>query len=413
MIFLSINNVKIAILLKFCNFANQKSGMKILVVLPRFPYPLEKGDKLRAYHQLRSLSKNHDLYLVALAETELRESYLEKVRPFCKEMHVVRLSRTGQFWHSGTAFLRGLPLQCGYFYSNKAQQVINEIVDRVKPERIFCQLVRTAEYVKNFSTKKIIDYQDVLSKGMQRRAEKGAWYEKPLFHCEAKRLAQYESDIFPFFDEKVIITEVDRDLIPHNDSHEIHVVANGVDFSQYDHKRGTSKEFDLIFSGNMSYAPNVEAAEYLSRQVVPALLSTFPRIRLVICGATPAAKVRALESEHVHITGWVEDIAEYYAKSRIFIAPMHLGTGLQNKLLEAMSMKLPCITSPLAGAPLKGVENGKEILICSTTTGYVEAITHLLEDSDSYADIAENGYQFVHRNYNWESVNQKLEDIIV
>ncbi len=386
--------------------------MKILVVLSRFPYPLEKGDKLRAYHQLRSLSQRHDLYLVALSDTEEAESSLEQVRPFCKELRVVRMLAPQRFWNAGKAFLRGIPVQCGYFYSTDAQKVVDEMVDRIQPDRIYCQLVRTAEYVKTKPVVKILDYQDVLSKGMLRRWEVSPWYQKWFFRMEARRLARYERDIFPYFDEKVIITEVDRDLIPHRDSHLIHVVANGVDFDYYDHARKSEKRFDLIFAGNMNYAPNVEAAEYLAHEVMPCLLPDFPALKLVICGANPSARVRALQSEHVVVTGWVDNMADYYAQSRIFIAPMHLGTGLQNKLLEAMSMKLPCITSPLAGAPLKGVENGSEILICSTTTGYVEAVKHLLEDADSYAEIAENGYQFVRRNYNWDSVNQILENII-
>lgn len=386
--------------------------MKILVVLSRFPYPLEKGDKLRAYHQLRSLSRHHELYLVALTDAEQTEESLSQIRPFCQELRVVELPSLQRFWNAGKAFLKGLPVQCGYFYNAKAQRVVNEMVARVRPDRIYCQLVRTAEYVKQFPIRKILDYQDVLSKGMQRRRERAPWYGKWFYHTEARRLARYERDIFSYFDEKVIITEVDRDLIPHNDSHAIHVVANGVDFDYYDHARESEKRFDLIFAGNMNYAPNVEAAEYLAREVMPRLLPDFPALKLVICGANPSARVRALQSEHIEVTGWVDNMADYYAQSRIFIAPMHLGTGLQNKLLEAMSMKLPCITSPLAGAPLKGVESGSEILICSTTTGYVEAVKHLLEDAESYAEIAENGYRFVRRNYNWDRVNQILEDII-
>ncbi len=76
-------------------------------------------------------------------------------------------------------------------------------------------------------------------------------------------------------------------------------------------------------------------------------------------------------------------------------------------------MKLPCVTSPLAGRPLKGVENGKEIWVCNTTTGYAEAVLQLLENEELYREISENGYQFVKRNYNWESINQKLEEIII
>ena len=387
-------------------------NLRIIVVLPRFPYPLEKGDKLRAYHQLRTLSQNHELYLVALADELPTEEAIAKIRPFCKEIHVVKLSFLSKCWNILRAFFKGIPFQCGYFYKKEAQNVIQGLVERVKPDRIYCQLIRTAEYVKHLSIKKILDYQDVLSKGMQRRWEMGKWYEKPFFRCEYRRLARYERRVFDYFDEKVIITEVDRELIPHSENEHIHVIANGVDSDKYA-CTDCEKEFDLIFAGNMGYAPNIEAAEYLCREVLPLLLVERPNLKLAICGANPAARVLDLRSRNVTVTGWVDDMSEYYAKSRLFIAPMHLGTGLQNKLLEAMSMRLPCITSPLAGKPLKGVENGKEIIVCHTTTGSVEAVQHLLENEESYQEIAENGYQFVKRNYNWESINKRLEEIII
>lgn len=386
--------------------------MKIIVVLPRFPYPLEKGDKLRAFHQLRTLSQNHELYLVALSDVAVNEEEMGKIRPFCKEIHIVNLSMASKCWNLFRAFLQGIPFQCGFFYKKEAQEVIQELVDRVKPDRIYCQMIRTAEYVKRLPVKKILDYQDVLSKGMQRRWEMGKWYERPLFHWEYRRLARYERRIFDYFDEKVIITEVDRELIPHSENEHIHVIANGVDFDKYNCQT-CPKEFDLIFAGNMGYAPNIEAAEYLCREVLPLLLEEKPNLKLAICGANPSQRVLNLKSRNVTVTGWVDDMSAYYAKSRIFIAPMHLGTGLQNKLLEAMSMKLPCITSQLAGKPLKGVENGKEIIVCHTTTGYAEAVQHLLDNEESYKEIAENGYQFVKRNYNWESINKKLEEIII
>ena len=386
--------------------------MKIIVVLPRFPYPLEKGDKLRAYHQLRTLSRTHELYLVTLAEVLPTEEELAQVRPFCKEIHVVKLSFLSKCWNIFCAFFKGLPIQCGYFYKKEAQKVIQDLVDRVQPDRIYCQLIRTAEYVKHFPVKKIIDYQDVLSKGMQRRYERGKWYEKPFFRWEYRRLVRYERRVFDFFDEKVIITEVDRELIPHSENEHIHVIANGVDFDKYACQSCPKKEYDLIFAGNMGYAPNIEAAEYLCREVLPLLLEERPGLTVAICGANPSPRVLALRSRNVTVTGWVDDMSEWYAKSRIFIAPMHLGTGLQNKLLEAMAMRLPCITSPLAGRPLKGVESGKEILVCNTTTGYVEMVLQLLENEDLYQEIAENGYQFVKRNYNWETINHRLEEII-
>ena len=109
-------------------------------------------------------------------------------------------------------------------------------------------------------------------------------------------------------------------------------------------------------------------------------------------------------------SGWVDSMADYYAKSKVFIAPMRLGTGLQNKLIEAMAMKLPCITSTLAGKPLEGIESGRDLIICETTSGYVEAVKLLLNNQALYQEVAENGHQFVKQNYNWGVTTQKLEN---
>ena len=385
--------------------------MRLLVVLSRFPYPLEKGDKLRAYNQLKILSKHHEIYLVALNERTLRQSDIEKIEPFCKELHIVNLHWWTKLFHIFTFFLKGFPLQCGYFYSNKAQKKIRHLIHNVKPDHIYGQLIRVAEYIKKSPVEKTLDYQDVLSKGIARRAKVASWYWKPFLMMEYKRVARYETEVFSYFDHRTIITGVDRDLIPHPSFNKIHVVANGVDFEMYSDKV-EDKEYDLIFTGNMSYVPNVEAAEYLAKTIFPLLQQDFPDLKLVICGANPSPKVKQLASENIVITGWVDSIADYYAKSKVFVAPMQLGTGLQNKLLEAMAMKLPCVTSTLAGKPLDNIEAGKEIMICSTTTGYIESVKTLLTNPVLYQEISQNGHEFVKRNYSWEKTVQKLNEIM-
>ena len=385
--------------------------MKILVVLSRVPYPLEKGDKLRAYHQIRVLSQYYDIYLIALNDTPLHPQAETELRKYCKDITVVPLSWPQRLWNMLRFFFKGLPIQCGYFYNNKARNIILQKIADIHPDHIYCQFLRVAEYVKKVKIPKTLDYQDVLSKGMQRRYEAAPWYAKPFFKMEYRRLHRYERNIFPYFDNKTIITAVDRDMIPHSENEKIVVVANGVDFSQYVYS-DAPKEYDLIFSGNMSYAPNIDAAEYLAKEIFPQLKMEFPDLKLVLCGTNPAARVQALRSKDVIVTGWVDSMSEYYGKSRIFIAPMRLGTGLQNKLLEAMAMKLPCVTSTLAGRPLEGIEEGREVIICNNTTGFVDAVRLLLTNPDKYAEISENGYRFVKEHYNWEAMTQKLVDLM-
>jgi len=390
--------------------------MRIAVLLSRVPYPLEKGDKLRAYHQIVGISRKHDIYLIALCDSALHPDALIKLQPFCKEIHIVKLTHWSKFWNICRAFFKGLPFQCGYFYSKKAQRLVNHIISQVKPDVLYGQMVRVAEYIKDKDIKKVIDYQDVLSKGMYRRYEQGQWWLKFFFKAEHRRLQKYEKAILPLFDRRTIITAVDRDLISHPVELPIEVVPNGVDFDHY-HYRGETKIYDLIFAGNMSYPPNIHAAEYIVNQLLPILRKRFPQLTTVICGASPAPRVLALtHSTNVIVTGWVDNIAEYYAKSRIFLAPMQLGTGLQNKLLEAMAMQLPCITSPLAGYPLIHEHNilnsSNNFIVCQSKTGYIDAITLLLTNPQKQREIATNGYQFVKKHYDWASSNHKLLSVL-
>lgn len=385
--------------------------MKLLVVLSRFPYPLEKGDKLRAYNQIRVLSKHFDVYLFALTDKDTRSSDISALQPFCKEIHIEKINAWSKLTNIFLFWLKGLPIQCGYFFRKKAFQALQAFVNNIHPDKIYCQLVRTAEYVKPFLMDKTIDYQDVLSKGMLRRYQSAPFYAKPFFKMEYHRLLNYEEQSFHCFDHHSIITTVDRDLMPIKEKEQIVIVRNGVDLSKFQYAEQL-KEFDLIFTGNMAYAPNVDAAEYLVNQILPKIKEKFPRVSLVLCGADPSNRVLALRSPNVFVTGWVDSIADYYAKSKIFIAPMRLGTGLQNKLLEAMAVQLPCITSSLAGKPLVEVENKNAVMICNTADEFADAICKVLTDNVLYKQLSQNGYRYICDNYDWENVTQPLISIL-
>lgn len=385
--------------------------MKLLVVLSRFPYPLEKGDKLRAYNQIRILAKKHDIFLFALTDQKVKSNSLDALKPFCKEIHIEKINFWSKISSMFAFWIKGLPFQCGYFFRPKAHRHLKKFFEDIKPNKIYCQLVRTAEYVKDFSVDKTIDYQDVLSKGMLRRYNMAPFYLKPFFKMEYKRLLKYEAKSFQWFDHHTIITTVDRELMPVNEKDRIVVVRNGVSLEDY-HYNQQEKKYDLIFTGNMGYAPNVDAAEFIVNQILPKVRQYFPNISLVLCGADPSKRVLALQSDNVKVTGWVDSMAEYYAGAKIFIAPMRLGTGLQNKLLEAMAMQLPCITSPLAGRPLIDVEDNNAALICNTVDEFASSICKLLTNKNLYDKMSQNGYQYVRQNYDWDNATQVLESVL-
>ncbi|MEI6884623.1 MAG: glycosyltransferase [Bacteroidota bacterium] len=384
--------------------------MRIFFLLPRVPYPTEKGDKLRAFHQIKQLSRHHEIILCSLNDSVLHKDALHVLHKYVKAVHVISLDKFSILFNIVKALFNGRPMQVGYFYSDSAKKQILKLIDQYKPDHIFCQLIRVAEYVKDSPIPKTIDYQDVFSKGIDRRIALSPFYLRPFLKIEHRRLQNYERMVFDRFDNKIIISEPDRDLIPHPEKDKIVVVANGVD-TEFFLPMEKEKKYDLLFTGNMGYPPNINAAEFLVNQILPKLLPQKHDLKLLLAGANPNLRVMVLKSGNIDVSGWVPDMRECYASAKVFIAPMQIGTGLQNKLLEAMAMQVPCITSPLAFQALHA-RDGEDILVAETPDEYVKHILFLLNNPAKAKEIGMNGHRFVHENFSWEKETAKIEALI-
>jgi len=385
--------------------------MKLLILLSRVPFPLDKGDKLRAYYFIRYLSEYHDIYLFCIDENKSEDKALNALRPYCKKIRFVRLNYVQKFINLLKALVSKLPFQVAYFYNKKIQSEVDRFISETEPDHIFCQLIRMAEYVKTNILPKTIDYQDVFSHGIKRRIEISKFYMKVVLNEEYKRLINYENEIFDLFDNKLIISEPDRNLIQHLYKDEIEIIANGVDFEYYKAIE-TDKEFDIVFTGNMAYPPNVDAAVFLVNEILPLVKDRISVVRVQIAGANPTLQLKQLQSENVIVTGWVDDMRISYANSKVFIAPMRIGTGLQNKLLEAMSMGIPCVSTPLSNNALNAKIND-EILIGNSAEELAGCLIELLLDSKKRDVLSRNAMDFVKTNYSWEENIRKLNQIII
>ncbi|OGX88883.1 glycosyltransferase [Hymenobacter glacialis] len=384
--------------------------MRLLVLLSRFPYPLDKGDKLRAYHQLRYLATRHEIALFALSDEEVSAEGDAAVRPFYRGGVVVhRLHRPGIALNMAKALATGRPLQVGYFYDAAAQRQLDELIAAFKPEHIYCQLIRMAEYLRPQVGRlpMTLDYMDVLSAGMARRATQAPWWQRPVLALEAQRLQQYEAEAFGWFQHHTIISDQDRQLIQHPRRNEVSIVLNGIDTEFFQPQPLARKQYDVLFCGNMGYHPNVDAACFLAEEIMPLVRARHPAARLLIAGTTPAPRVQALASAQVEVSGWVPDIRAAYAAARVFVAPMRVGTGLQNKLLEAMAMQLPCVTTPLANNALGG-SSGEQLCVAEGGAALADAISTLLDDSAGAAQLATRGLDFVKNSYNWAAATSRL-----
>ncbi len=381
---------------------------KLVVCLSRFPYPLDKGDKLRAYHQMQQLASIFDVYLICTSDIKISDSNLNVLKEFCKEVWIYKLSPWKIAWNLFLTIFSNKPFQVAYFYQFSIHRKIKKVLQEIQPDFIYSQLIRTSEYVKNYhACSKTLDYMDAFSKGIERRMISKKGITRWVFKQEYHRLINYERQIFEYFEHHTIISEQDRSFIAHPRQKEIAILPNGVStFNENNYE--ISKNTDLLFTGNMGYPPNVEAAFFIHQKILPFLPKN---TTCLIAGVNPPAALKKLGSKQFHVSGWVEDMGVCYAKSRIFIAPMFIGTGLQNKLLEAMAMGIPCITTTLANKALQATPN-MEILIANTSEEFISQITKLQTDPILYAKISKDGQNYVRTNFAWKSCNDTLIELL-
>lgn len=388
-----------------------KAKEDIVFIVSRFPYPLEKGDKLRAFYQLKELSKTYHVTLICTSDLPVSAENLQIVNQYCKQIHIFQLSKLGLLFQLCISVFNSKPFQVQYFYRKSIHRKIKQVIAELQPTHIYCQLIRVSEYVKNeHLIPKTLDYMDALSKGMERRIQTEPWYKSWFYKLESRRLKQYERRIFDYFENKTIISEQDRKLIYHPGNAGIVVVPNGIEQSFFE-DLSIPKDYDLVFTGNFSYAPNIEAAMCLAEEILPRIHRKGIPCKLLLSGASPVKKVLDLQSENVHISGWVDDIRISYQRSRLFAAPLFIGTGLQNKLLEAMASGLPCITTPLANNALGGT-NYENILLAEDIDTFVEKIAAGLVNESNFSSIALHGKNYIEQHYSWEKQTLKLLQLL-
>ncbi len=391
--------------------------MKILVALSRFPWPLEKGDKLRAFYQIKGLSENNEIHLVCLSDEKIPTESLKELS-FCESIHIIPHGRSKRNLNLLRGVFNRLPFQVNYFRSPAMKEKIQVVIKEKSIDVVMVQLIRLGLNLPSSSFVErepgwFLDYMDCFSIGMENRISKSQWPVKPMVRIEAKRLKAYEQQIAARFDEYSIISKRDADGLADHLREFAHILPNGVGEHFFSVPSVTpEKRYDLIFFGNMGYQPNVESAKYLVEEVMPLLRNLGVDAKLCIAGARPAKSILAYSGSQIEVTGFVDDIKQYVLASRLAIAPVIGGQGLQNKLIESMALGIPTLTTPYAHQAL-GAHEGKEIVVCEDAASFAQQIKYYLEHREEAEEIGQAGRSFVERNYRWGAKNKQLEDILL
>ncbi len=380
---------------------------RLLVITSRFPYPLEKGDKLRIYYQIKDLSKVFKICLIALNDETVEDDSYTHIASMVDELHMVQVGGLSRLLGLLTAVFTKNPFQISYFYSKKAKRSVQDIVDQFKPDLIYSHLLRAGQYVEHMKHPVYIDYMDAFSLIMKRRAASSRWIKSLFYKVEAHRMKAHEITSSNRYQGKAIISKQDQQYLESLMDSKFDVISNGVDLERFYPLEDVEKKYDIVFVGNMGYPPNIKAAFFIAQQLLPILLKTKPNIKVLIAGARPTRGVQFLASEHIAVSGYIEDIRLAYASSHVFVAPIFNGAGQQNKILESMAMGIPCVTTQLVNNAI-GASNQESICLADESELMSKHILELLHNRDHYNYIRANAFTFVQSCYTWETQNNKL-----
>ena len=384
--------------------------MDILFIASRLPYPPLQGDRRRAYHQLRWLSRRHRVTLVAPVWHRAEAAGAAELAPFCAHVELVPLSAWRGAWRAGWGTPTGLPWQTLYYGDPALSERVRVVLERQPVDLAHVQLIRCARVGAVLSgVPRVLDFIDALSLNLARRAarERGllAW----LWREEARRAGRYERELIRHFTQLVITTEQDRAAI--GDYPNLRIVPNGVDTELFPFVASGREAALLVFSGRLGYFPNADAAAYLVEEILPLIRREVPEAQVALVGADPPARVRRLARvPGVKVTGYVDSVHAYLARATVAVVPMRGGTGMQLKMLEAMASGAPVVATPFAlgGLPAR---DGEELCIAGSTTQFAERVLELLRDPARRDRLAHNARRMVEVHCGWGPAVAALERV--
>jgi len=304
------------------------------------------------------------------------------------------------------------PFQVGYWHSQEMQRQVDKIISKDSFEIIHAQFFRMAQYVARYTDKhKVLDSGDSFWLNLSRRSRLDRGVAWPLLKVEANRVKTYEVEIARWFDMITMVSPLDIEcILSANGNLPLALVPMGVDLDYYQPGHN-AYEPKLLFTGTIRYFPNKDAVLYFYNEIFPLVKSAVPDAKFYVVGNYPPKSiVRLMSNNDIVVTGHVEDVRPYFDKSAVFVCPLRSGSGMQAKILEAMAMGVPVVTTPMGFTALSAVA-GRDILVASDAGTFAQEVIHLLKDREARQNVAQNARKLVEEKYNWSSIVDCLDGL--
>lgn len=405
--------------------------MKFLYLAHRIPYPPDKGDKIRTYHEVKCLAEVGEVYLVALVDDPQDLVHEKELRALCQEVHLVPLAGRLKKILALKGVLSGRPLTVEYFFERGFLARVNTLLARHEFTAVCCFSVQMAEYFfraglqarsdrRKSGAVVAVDFCDVDSAKWEAYAQISSWPRSWLYGREGRLLEAYEQRVAASCDYAIFVSAREESLFagryPGGAGTRL-VIRNGVDLEYYRPDRlaavvAPGSGLELIFVGAMDYHANIDGVIWFAERIWPLIQARFPGVKFTIVGAKPAAEVQRLDNgRDLRVTGYVPDVRPYYSRAAVCVAPLRIARGIQNKILEAMAMARPVVCTPAA---FEGIEAtpGQDLLVAAEEKAFARAVSDLLADAALRESMGGKAREAVQRHYRWEETLARFRELM-
>ncbi len=388
--------------------------MRILFLSTWFPYPLSQGSKIRAYYLIRSLAQKHDVNLVSFAETPIDDLTLDHMKQICRNVDVVD---ENPFQPKRIKSILGwLSWKPGIAITSRSREMeerVRGIVRTWKPDRIVAITFVTAPYACSVSgVPKIIDIDNLMSPMLYESYQRSIHRQKRLRSWLAwKKFQIYEKWLYNQFDLCFAVSKQDLEKVSKlvlKGPELTGLLPNGVDLVLNHPGLCQPEPASLVFNGALTYSANFDAMNYFIDEIFPFIRARLPQAHLRITGKTAGASIaKFTTSPNITLTGYLQDVRPMVAGSWVCVAPLREGGGTRLKILEAMALGTPVVTTTKGAEGLE-VEDGKHLLIADHAADFAERTLRVLQDSQLRTQLASNAYLLVKEKYDWVSIGKQF-----
>ena len=312
--------------------------------------------------------------------------------------------------------VRRHPLQLSYYRDRALSDALRRVVEEEEVDLLYSQLIRMAQYTEPYQGHaRVAAFNLSMTLNHRRLAEHASSLAARAFHwLEHRKMRSFEADFARRFDRVLYISKHDLEAAAAEGSLDnVFLVPHGVDYRYFAPDDGVEKlPQSIVVTGNMSYAPNIDAVRYLCAEILPLVRREIPEVTLSVVGADPPPALRALADDGaIEVTGRVPDLRVFMNRAEVAVAPIRIGAGLQNKVLEGMSMALPMVITSVANEGI-GAVDGENILVADSPEELASNIVELLRSAELRGHLGTAAREFIVREWSWEKHFADLEDMM-